>query len=366
MTPKERVNAAIRHREPDRVPRDFSAEPAIWSKLLQTLQTNDREAVLRRFEIDCRVMSYDAEIFCRHPNDENFGTHSDTKAWKREIAPDVFVDIWGAKRNRVKNDWGEYEELCEYPLANAQSPDDLQQFHWPSPDWWDFSEVARVADEIGHCGYYHLRYRVGSIFETAWSLRGFDRFLMDLVLNPEIAQYMMERILEVHLENLRQVMSLAGNAIDMVYTYDDVAHQNGLLISPALWRKTIRPFQLRLFEKAKEYGKSIMLHCCGAVRPLLPEWIDMGLDVINPVQPLAVNMNFSELKEEFGNRLSFHGGIDIQELLPKGTPQEVSETVGVTCQILGQQGGYILAPAHHIQADTPLENIFALYDGAPA
>ena len=365
MTPKERVNAAIRHREPDRVPRDFSAEPAVWSRLLQKLQTDDREAILRHFDIDCRVISYDSGIFLHRRNDEASSPASDAKSWKREVAPGLFVDVWGAKRCRVKNDWGEYEELCEYPLANAQSVNDLEQFRWPVPDWWDFSEVPRVAEEIGHRGYYHLRYRVGSIFETAWSLRGFDRFLMDLVLNPGMTQYIMERILEVHLENLRQVMSFAGNAIDMIYTYDDVAHQNGLLISPALWRKTIRPFQRRLFEKAKEYGKPIMLHCCGAVRPLLPEWIDMGLDVINPIQPLAANMNFSELKEEFGNRLAFHGGIDIQELLPRGTPQEVSETIRKTCQILGKQGGYILAPAHHIQADTPLENVFALYDGAP-
>ena len=366
MTPKERVNAAIRRQEPDRVPRDFAAEPAIWSQLLRKLQTNDREAVLRHFEIDCRVISYDSETFCRYRNEEAPPMVSRTSSWKRQVAPDTFVDIWGAKRRRVQNDWGEYEELCEYPLADAQTANDLKRYNWPSPEWWDFSELPQEASEIGNHGYYHLRYRVGAIFETAWSLRGFDRFLVDLVQNPEMAQYMMERILEVHLENLRQVMQLAGNTIDMIYTYDDVAHQNGLLISPALWRKTIRPFQMRLFEKAREYGKPIMLHCCGAVRPLLPEWIDMGLDVINPVQPLAAKMNLSELKAEFGDRLTFHGGIDIQELLPKGTPLEVSETVRTTCRVLGKQGGYILAPAHHIQADTPLENVFALYEGGAA
>ena len=362
MTPRERVNAAIRHEMPDRTPRDFAAEPAIWSKLLEKFHTDNREDVLRFLEIDCRVLSYDDVQFVRHPNRDAQGRSG---MWKHEIAPDLFVDIWGAHRRTVRNEWSSYEDLCDYPLAEVQSREDLKKYDWPQPDWWDFTTAAEVADSLGKQGHYHLRYRVGAIFETAWSLRGFDRFLLDLMENPELAHDLLERILEIHLENLRQVMQIAGDRIDMVYTYDDLAHQQGLLISPATWRRMIRPYQARLFGKAKEYGKTTMYHCCGAVRPLLSDMIDIGVDVINPVQPLAKGMNLAELKAEFGTRLTFHGGIDIQKLLPQGTPEEVRDATQKTCQLLGEQGGYILSPAHHVQADTPLENIFAMFDVNP-
>ena len=361
MTPRERVNLAVRHQTPDRIPRDFAAEPVIWSKLMHRLNTNNREDVLHFFEIDCRVLSYDMAWFCKPPHLES---QSGPQMWKRETDSNSYADIWGAKRSRIRNDWGEYEELCEYPLADAENCNDLKNHPWPIPEWWDFSDVSSIADTIGQNGHYHLRFRAGSIFETAWSLRGFERFLLDLAMKPEMAQYLMERILEIHLENLHRVMELAADKIDMVYTYDDLAHQKGLLLSPATWRKIIRPLQAKLFAKARQYGKPVMLHCCGAVKPLLPEWIDIGLDVINPVQPLAAGMDFTELKKEFGSRLTFHGGIDIQKLLPCGTPDVVTETARQTCRILGEHGGYIFSPAHHIQADTPVENIFAMYGGA--
>ena len=361
ITPRERVKLAIKHQVPDRIPRDFSAEPAIWSNLMRQLNTDSREDVLRFFEIDCRVLSYDTQWFCKPPHVES---RSGPQMWKRETNSNSYVDVWGAKRSRVCNDWGEYEELCEYPLAAAENCNDLKNHPWPTPDWWDFTDIADVVDAIGQNGHYHLRFRVGSIFETAWSLRGFERFLMDLAMNPDIARYIMERILEIHLENLRRVMQRTADKIDMIYTYDDLGHQHGLLLSPAMWRKIIRPLQVKLFDKAKEYAKPVMLHSCGAIKPLLNELIDIGLDVIDPVQPLAAGMDISELKKEFGERLTFHGGIDIQKLLPCGMPTDVTETARQTCCILGKQGGYIFAPAHHIQADTPLENVFAMYEGA--
>jgi uroporphyrinogen decarboxylase len=218
--------------------------------------------------------------------------------------------------------------------------------------------IAALNDEA----VYHIRYRVGSVFETAWSLVGFERFLSDLAGQPEMPAYIMDRIAEVHLANLESALRLAGDQIDLVYFYDDVASQTGLLISTAMYDRFLRPHHERLIELAARFGKPAMLHCCGSVYGLLPRLIDMGLAVINPVQSSARNMTREKLAREFGGRIAFHGGIDIQGFLPRATPERVREEVAATCEILGASGGYIMCGTHHIQADAPLENILAMYD----
>ena len=152
------------------------------------------------------------------------------------------------------------------------------------------------------------------------------------------------------------------NQIDIVYFYDDVASQNSLLISPQMYKDYIQPFHREIIDISKNYGKPVMLHCCGSIYPLIEEFIEMGLSILNPIQPNALNMNPEILADEFGGRIAFHGGIDIQQLLPLGTPAEVEEQVKFNSRVLGKNGGYILAGSHHIQADTPVENILAMYD----
>ncbi len=359
ITHKERVKISLCHKSPDRIPFDFSAESEIWQRLKDYLGVDTCEDVLRYLDIDCRVVSYDFAIFCNSNED-----HAEYKTWYMKLPDETIVDIWGAYRKVVNNQYGSYKELCKYPLSEVKTIDDLKAFNWATPDQWNFSQLPDVIDKINANDEYHLRYRVGSIFETAWSLTGFDNFLMHLAIQPQLACYIMDRILEVHLENLRRVMEIAGNRIDMIYTYDDIAYQNGLIMSKDMWKKTLGKRQKILFDKIRSYGKTLMYHSCGAIRPLIDDLIDIGVDVLSPVQPKAVGMNFEELKKLFGSKISFHGGIDIQEILPKGTPEIVSKEVSRAKEILGKDGGYIISPAHHIQADTPLGNIFALY-GTP-
>lgn len=360
MTHKERVEISLCHRLPDRIPFDFSAEPEIWQKLKDHLDVNTNEDVLRYLDIDCRIVSYDFAVFCSSSED-----HAEYKTWYMELPNKTIVDIWGARRKIVYNQYGSYKELCNYPLSEVKTIDDLKAFNWVTPEQWNFNRLPDVIDKINENNEYYLRYRVGSIFETAWSLTGFDNFLMQLATQPQLACYIMDRILEVHLENLRKVLEIAGNRIDMVYTYDDIAYQNSLIMSKDMWKKTLCKRQKILFDKIKSFGKPLMYHSCGAIRPLIDDLIDMGVDVLSPIQPKAVGMDFKELKMLFGSRISFHGGIDIQEVLPKGTTEMVKKEVSRAKEILGKQGGYIISPAHHIQADTPLENIFAIY-GVPA
>jgi uroporphyrinogen decarboxylase len=344
-----RVITAIAHKSPDRVPVDFAAEPEVWEKLLVHFNTDSRDEVLLKLDVDCRVISYDLPVFSK-------------MAGTAAVAPEgLKIDVWGARRRHSKNVFAAYDELCDYPLAGAGSVNDLKKYSWPSPDWWDFSELEKEIDRINPQGQFHLRFRIGSVFETAWSLCGIDKMLEDLILRPELPAYIMDRITEVHIENLKRVMKIAGHRIDMLYSYDDLAGQQGLLVSPQLWHGTIRPRQQKLFALAKSYGKPLMYHCCGNICPLIDDLIKIGVDVLSPIQPLAMKMDFQTLKRTYGSRLTFHGGIDIQQLLPNGTPRQIINEAKRASRILGENGGYILAPAHHVQADTPLENILALY-----
>lgn len=366
---RDRVTAAINHCQPDRTPRDFAAVPEVWCRLQQHFGATERAAVLVRLGVDCRLVSYDS--FCQDPTvnpaevDWNASQERSSVPgmWRRVLPDGSNRDIWGAHRHKVANDFCALDQFASHPLAHATSLEDLKRYRWPQPDWWDFRTLPGVISTLNRWAVYHIRYRAGSVFETAWSLLGFERFLHDLAVQPELPAYVMDRIAEVHLTNLETVLRLAADQIDLVYFYDDVASQNGLLISATMYDRWLRPHHQRLIELAARFGKPAMLHCCGSVYPLLPRLIDMGLAVLNPIQPRARNMAHEKLASEFGGRIAFHGGIDIQEFLPRATPGQVSEHVASICELLGARGGYIMSGSHHIQADTPLENILAMYNG---
>jgi uroporphyrinogen decarboxylase len=368
LSHKERVNRAISFLKPDRIPCDFAAVPEVWQKLGDYFGVQDREKIMEYLDIDCRVVSYDS--FCQHPsisasevNDNASMERSSTGGMWRMVEQDGSSrDIWGAHRRKVVHKYGSYDELASYPLEDAQSFEDLNRYDWPQPEWWDFSDLRKSIDALNINTLYNIRYRVGSVFETAWSLYGFEKFLTDLAMRPQWPLKIMEHVAQVHFANLKVVLETAADKIDIVYFYDDVASQNSLLISPQMYKDYIQPFHHEIIDISKNYGKPVMLHCCGSIYPLIEEFIEMGLSIINPIQPNALNMNPERLADEFGGRIAFHGGIDIQQLLPSGTPAEVEEQVKFNSQVLGKNGGYILAGSHHIQADTPVENILAMYD----
>jgi uroporphyrinogen decarboxylase len=282
--------------------------------------------------------------------------------WRRWDADGSNRDIWGAQRRRVAAAHGAYEELASYPLGDARSLDELRRYRWPTPDWWCFDSLRADIAALNRPETYSIRFRAGSIFETAWSLYGFERFLCDLAADPVLPRYIMERITEVHTANLRAVLRAAGDLLDVIYFYDDFASQTGLLLGPETYDRHLRPFHQRLIDIAAQSGKPVMLHSCGAVAPLIPRLIEMGVNILNPIQPRARGMEPEQLARAFGGRLAFHGGIDIQELLPRSTPSQVKAEAARVAEVLGDNGGYILASAHHIQADTPVENVLAMYD----
>jgi uroporphyrinogen decarboxylase len=238
--------------------------------------------------------------------------------------------------------------------------DAVHTYRFPEPDWWGFTPLPGLIQAMQAETRYCIRYRVGSVFETAWSLFGFERFLTELAGGSPIPGYAMERISEVHAANLERVLELAGDRIDMVYYYDDLATQIGLLMSPAMYARHVQPFHRRLIDVAHRHGKPVMVHSCGAVARLIPALIDMGVAILNPVQPLARGMDPETLAREFRGRIVFHGGIDAQRLLPQASAEEVRRQARRVAELLGP--GYIRAGSHHIQADTPVGNILAMYE----
>ena len=248
--------------------------------------------------------------------------------------------------------------------AAVQTVADLEAHPWPEPDWWDFSPLPDLVAALDATGERHVRFRIGSVFEIGWQLRGMQEFLMDLLIAPEIPRFIMGRLCDVLVENTRRVIDVLGDRLDMVYFYDDVATQNSLMVSPETWRSEVVPHHRRLIEAAHERGVPVMYHCDGAIYPLIPELIELGVDLLNPVQPDAKDMDAARLKREFGDRLCFHGGVDIMRTLPTGTTEQVAAEVRERVEVLGAGGGYVLASSHHIQPDTPTENVVAMYDPA--
>lgn len=385
ITPRERVKMALRHEEPDRTPVDFLATPEIWARLVQQLQPDTAgvgpsdyfdpawEAILRHFEVDCRLLSYDQ--FFNPPDSilrpqaqvdwwSSLSRSLPNRMWRQRLPGGDLYGPFGHHIRIVKNPSGAYEEFASWPLKSVTSLEDLKRYPWPSLDWWDFSALPDIISQLDAHQQYHLRFRIGSIFETAWQLRGLQEFLMDLVINPAIPLYIMDRLTEISVEITRRVLALVGDRLDMLYFYDDVATQTSLMISQEMWRDYIRPRHAQLVELAKQYKLPVMYHCDGAIYPLIPELIELGIDLLNPVQADAKGMEPERLKAEFGDRLNFHGGLDIIKTLPRGTIEDVRNEVRERVQVLGRQGGYIMASSHHIQSDTPLANVFAMYEVA--
>ncbi|MBN1265207.1 MAG: hypothetical protein JXA25_06925 [Anaerolineales bacterium] len=382
FTPRERVNRALAHQNPDRMPVDFLATPEVWEALIAQLgselddvEPSDYydarwEALLRYLEVDCRVLSYDQFVSVPEKVLEkgkiewwkSLSRSTPNRMWRQIIGDRTWRSVWGHEMQVSEHSLGAYEEIADPPLQHASSLEDLKQHPWPEPSWWDFSPLPDILAQLDRYTEFHIRFRIGSVFELAWQLRGMEQFLQDMILQPEIPAYIMDRLTEVHVENTRRVLKLAGDRLDMLYVYDDVAAQNNLLMSKKMWAEQIRPRHEKIFEVAGEYDKPMMYHTDGAAAALIPELIRMGVTVLNPIQADAPGMEPQELKDEFGDRLSFHGGIDIIKTLPKGSSEDVRAEVLARKRVLGQQGGYILASSHHIQAGTPIENILAMYD----
>ena len=371
MTSRERVLAALSHQEPDRVPLDVgsssstsivvegyenlkrylgvSAETRILNKTFRIARLD--ESVMQRLGSDCRpLMSKPPSRWTPPPS-----------------PPGTFSDIWGVTwRQAYYGDNCYYWELAGSPLAEA-SVEDLESYPWPDP--LDPGFTAGLAEEAKAL-YEETDYAIvadggfKSFWELGYLLRGLEQMLMDLVLNPGFVSALMSRLLEINIAATGRFLDAVGSYIQVFRTADDLASQQGPLMSPVTYRTLFKPVYKKYFDfvKSKTEAK-ILYHSCGNVVELIDDWAEIGVDIINPVQVSAMG-DTAALKARFGNKVAFWGGIDTQHILPHGSVEDVETEVRQRIRDLGPGGGFVAAAVHNIQPDVPPRNVIAMAEAA--
>jgi len=342
MTPRERVLAALRHEQPDRTPRDFWAEPPTLARLFAHAGHSDKDKLLDSLGIDVR--------------------HLDAPAPReRALGGGVFQNFWGERFIYRLTPWGPMREDTKGALSGAASLAGLEEFAWPTPDCLDRSQLKAQCRRYGQ---HALLYGFADIWQRPALVRGWEGMFLDMVERPEWVHFLCRKFTDFYLEDYTRAAELTDGRIDLYLVISDLGSQHGPLISLAMFREFVAPYLKKMVDCIHGLGGLALFHSCGAVRPFIPELIRLGVDVLDPIQPIGPAMQPEDLKREFGRQLGFHGGIDMQNLLPQAQPAQVEAEARRYCEVLGAGGGYILGPAHLFQPDVPPENILAVYRGA--
>ncbi len=333
MTAKERVRAALRREKTDRLPANFECVGIVMENLQKRYGYREAEQVLQRFDIDYRSVGapFKGPVFPVDP----WGTH-----WKQ---------VWTGKEH--------HSTVVHYPLDSIDTLEELKAYPWPNPDDYDYDQVKRQCDKfpdkalvMGHEGP----------FQVACFLRSMEKLFVDMALEPEYAHYLYDRMVAFELEHYERILQAGQGQIDVLRTHDDYGTQIGMLFGIPMWREYFEANTRKLVDLAHRYGASFQQHSCGAVAPVIPYLIDCGVDSLEPIQKVA-GMETEVLKAAYGDRLTFHGGVDTQGVLPHGTVDEVRQETRRVIDSLGKGGGYILMASQGFEGDVPLENIEALY-----
>lgn len=366
-TNRERVLAAINHQEPDRVPFELGSSTATGITIhayqnlarhlgldpkitmvdrMQQLAAVD-ESVSRSFETDCRP------VWLGKPD-----------GWTDEELPGGgYRDEWGVVRHKPEGSF--YYDLTASPLAGEITVADVARFKWPDPtDPGRYRGLRAQIDEWKRKGDYALFLNVPPAFvHFAQYLRGFVDWFMDLRLDPKLAGAVMDGVLEVNLAIALEAIRQVGDQVDVIRASDDIGHQMGPMVSADLYHQLIKPRQKRYFRAIHDATKAkVFYHTCGSVVSIMDDLIEVGVDILNPIQVAAAGMDTAELKRRWGERVCFAGAIDTQRVLPFGTPEEVEQEVAKRIADLAPGGGYILGAVHNIQPDVPPANIVAMFE----
>lgn len=353
MTPRERVKLALNHEQTDRVPIGYVATPETNEQLKKYLKIDNDEGLLKRLGVDYRWVTPGY----KGPKELLFDD-----CWDKPGK-----DIWGVERKNVKNEYGTYREISKYPLGDLEDASQLEDYQWPDIEWIDFDIIKKHIDRLDREQEYWIMLNTmsGSVFEMAWYMRGMERFLMDLLINPDMATGIIKKLYQFAIKSIERAAEATEGRIDMILFADDIASQESMLISAETWRKMIKPWHKGFYKKAHQCGVKAAYHSCGSIAPVINDLIEIGLDVLNPLQFSARDFpDPKTLKKKYGKRLGFLGGMDIQTKLPFYSTQEIKKETERLMSILGKGGGYIIQATHNIQPDTPPENIIAMHDAA--
>jgi uroporphyrinogen decarboxylase len=341
MTPHARVMTAVDRRPPDRTPADYKAEPEVNRYMMEYLRVDCYESLLRRLEVDVRRLE---PRYVGPP--------------PRVLEDGVLEDYWGIRSKHLKAAHGSYDMHVHTPVWDATSVEDLQKHPWPWPDIFDYSVMCEQCERYRG---YAILYEGADLFTRPCILRNMENVLIDMLERPEMVHFLIGKFTDFYCEDIGRALGATRGGFDIYCEWSDFGTQRGLLISIPLFREFVAPYLKRMIDLCHSAGVKFMLHSCGAIRELIPEFIALGVDILDPIQVAAQGMDPAGLKREFGEELAFHGGVCTQQTLPFGTPQEVRAAVLDRIATLGLGGGYILASSHDISADTPPENVAAMY-----
>jgi uroporphyrinogen decarboxylase len=332
MNSRERVMTALNHEKPDRCPMQVSITP------------------------EYAVVLGDDLLSALIDQDVLLASVGWSTSYYRDL--DTYTDEWGVGWKKVWYDTrfgrGFYTEIVGHPLADDAAIDSFKAPDPERPGLYD--ETKKMIAEYGS-SHYICGDVVCTIFETAWALRGLEQTLMDFVMNPDLLERIFDIPCRYHLSAAKKLVELG---VDMIWLGDDVGTQHSMMMRPETWRRFLKPRLAKIISELKAINPDLKIayHSDGVIYPIIPDLIEIGLDVLNPVQPAC--MDPVKLKKEYGDRLCFWGTIDEQYTLPFGTPQEVREEVLARIRTVGRNGGLIIGPTHNVQLDTPLENYHAM------
>jgi uroporphyrinogen decarboxylase len=354
MNPKERVLAAINRQPHDRPPVFATLTPQLAQKLSSHLGLPFEEP--EDSLLSTRISH--TRLLNAMGNDCVGIAACTPKERPTLISPEGLITN---EYGMVFKNAGLYNEFFEFPLARADSKADIENYDWFDPTWSSrFSLANSAVNEYGE-KYAIVGDLETTIFETAWYLTGLEKLLLDLLFEPEYLPALLDQIMQI---NLITGTKLIEAGADIIWAGDDFGMQTGMILDTDSWRKHFKPRIKYLFAEFKKVNPSVKIawHSCGSILPIIPDFIEIGLDILNPLQPLAEGMNPEYLVKNYGHDLVFFGGIDIQELLPNGSIVQIRDEVKRRIEIFGKYNGYICAPAHNIQPDTPVENVLAFFE----
>jgi uroporphyrinogen decarboxylase len=354
MKPRDRVRMTLSHSAPDRPPLDGVFRAQVWRNLRDHLGLRDDDQILERLGFDFRQAVIEpsaafAATAAPAPVDAGVGVGSRNLT---RILPDgEFEDDRGIRR--IAGSTGAYFRFSHHPLGGAETPD---TFTFPSPDLPE--RYAHIREQVRRfTDRCMVQVETGNIFRDAWELRGFEPFLVDTRINHPFARRLLDRITEHKIADVGRMIE-AG--VDIIQMAGDIATEQGMLISPAWWRVEIKPRLARVIAATRRPGVYYYFHSDGAMQAVIPDLVEIGFDIVNPLQPEC--MDIVAIKRQYGSRITLHSTLSSQRTLPFGSVDDVRAEVRARIRDLNDDGGLILAPSNVVQSDVPLENLLAVYD----
>lgn len=354
MKPKERILATLNRQPTDRTPVDLWHTPEIGALLRQRFHVTDDLDAYRALGLDKIVWAF---MDYKTGAGERAGAQSGAGAESGGSRT-----MWGVPLKGIQAGYAHYAEFGEAPMKDFNTPASIEKYPWwPEAERFDYdaarSLAQRAANDFAVIGPWV------SLLEIYCQLRGLEQSMMDLVENPELVEAVLDRVEAIQTELMKRFFARAGEYLDLVFISDDIAGQKSLLLSPAMWQRHLQRRLQRWCGLIHAHGLKVFYHTDGAARALIKPILDCGVDVLNPIQHACPGMDMAELKQEFGHRVIFHGGVDNQFALPRGTPDNVRrETLDCLATLGAGREGFIYCSCHNVQAGTPLENILAMIE----